>query len=891
MSIVRLTWIWLLCCGAATAAELTHGPMVGHTTSTTTRIWVRADQECDFQVRVTPHQGGNGELSERIRLRAEDNFCGSVRTDKLRSKTLYRYEVLLNGQPQDPSLTQTLTTFPDSSAPGIVRIGFGHSVIGPGEQVTWRAIGEKEPDLFILMGDNIYSNSTEPAKQRQMYLHFRADPHFRAFGAKTPIYAVWDDHDYGVNNSDRTQPGKKRSLKTFNELWPNPPLENRQGPGIWSRFSVGQAELFLLDVRYHRSPNTDPDGPEKTMLGTEQRDWLADSLAKSQAVFKFPVSGSSWNCGGKEAWNHQFTYEYDWLLNKIIETKVSGVILLGGDQHLHKIGVRPRETWGGYDLHEWMAGQIWNKFESQKLRGFLRGFGMITIDTTVTPATSRLEFFDGQGGPRQGRRILYTPPGALRTLWDSPPGVLGEKPPRSVDGELRPNSSGPVWESLPQSTSETLTEDDLRLPHSEPLSDSKSAPTFSKLKEFNVVASPAANNRTAITHVTLIDGRGGDPVPDATVLISGNRIEAVGSAKDLQVPADTEVIDGTGLSVLPGLIDSHFHIGSSSDMLTIPSLFLSHGVTTARDPGRPIEVYAPLKGPKSLAPRLFLTGPHFDQDPPAWPKNAVVIDSPTHAGKAVRKYVEEGATGIKVYFRLSLESVQQTCKTAGELGIPVTAHLELIDADDAIEAGVIGIEHVTSFGTVLADPRLAGSFRDSVMEENDARKDGRYRLWAGIQFDKNKRVQPLLDLIVKKGVFVSPTLATFERRAGDRKTQDFHVQGFEKMMQFVGRCQDAGAIVVTGSHTWSKHVDLGWAFQREMELLVESGLTPLEVISASTINNARFLGCAERLGTLEAGKLADLVLVQGRPDKNIRAMYDVRRVMQNGVWYDDMQKN
>lgn len=463
MNTVRLAVAWLTFCAGAVGAELTHGPMVGHTTHTMTRIWVRADEQCDLQVRLVPQQGGDAKLSQKVRLLAKDNFCGSVRTDGLRSKTTYSYHVMLDDRPQVLSTAQTLTTFPPPGKSGVVRIGFGHSLIGSGDQVIWRAIAAKKPDLFILMGDNIYSDSTNPSKQRRMYLAFRADPCFRAFGATTPIYAVWDDHDYGKNNSDRTQPGKQRSLKTFNELWPNPPSQARRTPGIWTRFTVGQAEFFLLDVRYHRSPNRDLDGPEKTMLGAEQRTWLVDAIAESTAVFKFPVSGSSWNCGGAEAWNHQFTYEYDWILKHIAEKRVSGIVLLGGDQHFHKIGVRPGESWGGYDLHEWMAGQLWNRSESQRRHGMYRGFGLITLDTAAAPATARLEFFDQQGNPRKGRRILYTTPGALRVLWDSPPGVTGKQPPRSTDGELRPKTSGPLWDSLPATTGETLTEEDLRL--------------------------------------------------------------------------------------------------------------------------------------------------------------------------------------------------------------------------------------------------------------------------------------------------------------------------------------------------------------------------------------------------------------------------------------------
>ena len=323
--------------------------------------------------------------------------------------------------------------------------------------MVWKAVAGKNPDLFLLMGDNIYSNSTEPAKQRGMYLAYRADPYFRAFGATVPIYAVWDDHDYGTNNSDRTQPGKERSLKTFNELWPNPSAAASDGAGIWSKFTVGQSEFYLLDVRYHRSPDDDPDGPEKTMLGAEQLQWFQSSLVDSGSVFKFPVSGSSWNCGGVEAWNHRYLHEYDSILARVRARRVDGIVLLGGDQHQSSITVRPKESWGGYDLHEWMAGRLWAGHRTNEIEGF----GLITVDTTADPPTVRLEFFDQRGRPYQGKRLLYTTPGALRALWDSPPGSMGV-PLRSADGEIRHTTSGAVWDAMPSTTGETLTLDDLR---------------------------------------------------------------------------------------------------------------------------------------------------------------------------------------------------------------------------------------------------------------------------------------------------------------------------------------------------------------------------------------------------------------------------------------------
>jgi len=140
------------------------------------------------------------------------------------------------------------------------------------------------------------------------------------------------------------------------------------------------------------------------------------------------------------------------------------IILLGGDQHFCKIAVRSRESWGGYDLHEWMAGKIWN-YKSDRDKGYYRAFGLITINTTEKSATAQLEYFDHLGNPHQGRRILYTTLGSLRCLLDSPSGVTGvSKKDLGYIDRLRPKTSGPLWEVMPETTGETLTERDLGWP-------------------------------------------------------------------------------------------------------------------------------------------------------------------------------------------------------------------------------------------------------------------------------------------------------------------------------------------------------------------------------------------------------------------------------------------
>ena len=211
------------------------------------------------------------------------------------------------------------------------------------------------------------------------------------------------------------------------------------------------------------------------------------------------------------------------------------------------------------------------------------------------------------------------------------------------------------------------------------------------------------------------------------------------------------------------------------------------------------------------------------------------------------------------------------------------AHLEIVDARDAIRAGMDGIEHATSFGTALLPLREAEKYRQAVLADNNARREGRYQLWNAINLN-TPQAASLFELIANRGVVVSPTLAVFERQRGDKDVTDVHVHGFKQMEAFVGLAHKAGASIVVGSHSDVPHAKKGWAYQRELELLVESGLTPMEAIVAGTMNNARYFRIADRLGSLEAGKVADLILVEGDPSQNISNMRRLKRVMLNGVW-------
>ncbi len=400
------------------------------------------------------------------------------------------------------------------------------------------------------------------------------------------------------------------------------------------------------------------------------------------------------------------------------------------------------------------------------------------------------------------------------------------------------------------------------------------------LREVNEVARPATTQIVAITGATLIDGRGGAPVPDAVVVLRGDKIAAVGTRKTIAVPPGAEVVEARGLTLMPGLIDSHFHIDGDNGL---PALYLRHGITSIRDPGAWIESYdAPRKAGDPI-PRLFLADPHLDSYGPAYPEDSVVVRDADEARDVVNRNIDRGASSIKVYFRLPLGLIKIVTGTAHARGVPVTAHLEIVDATDAIRAGVDGIEHITSFGTSLLAPREAEIYRQAVLKDNNARRDGRYKMWSEIDL-ASPRVKNVLDLIVKQGTFVSATLAVFEKRNGDRDTTEMHVRGFANMLKFVGLAKQAGARIVAGSHSSVPHAERGWAYQRELELLVESGLTPMQAIVAATTEQARFFHNAERLGSIEVGKIADLILVEGDPSRDITAMRRVKRVMLNGKW-------
>ena len=374
------------------------------------------------------------------------------------------------------------------------------------------------------------------------------------------------------------------------------------------------------------------------------------------------------------------------------------------------------------------------------------------------------------------------------------------------------------------------------------------------------------------------------------MIVTNGKITAIGNTGNVKIPAGAEVVDGRGMSLLPGFIDAHFHIDGMNDL---PALFLQHGVTSLRDPGAWMETYDLARKSGKPTPRLFLSGPHLDMFPPAYPSDAYVVRDASEAVTQVNRAADQGASMIKVYFRLPPSIIREVCKAAHQRGLPVSGHLEITEAVEAIEAGLDGIEHITSFGLSLTPTKEREQYRQMILRDNNARRQGRYDVWSKIN-PNGSMADSLARYLLKKKTFVDPTLGAFEYQFplnnnasvndSTSVTDSVKWKGFQHMKAFTGRLSKMGVPVVLGSHSMIPYAETGWAFQREMELLVESGLTNAQVIVAATMENARFFRIAHKLGSIEKGKIADLVLVKGNPLENISDARNIQKVMLNGKW-------
>lgn len=220
----------------------------------------------------------------------------------------------------------------------------------------FETMNQMPSDFMLWLGDNVYLREADYSSAsgiRYRYSHDRQTPILQPFLASRPHYAIWDDHDFGPNDSNMSFPLRDVATQTFNDYWANPAPAAPDGKGVYTQFSWSDADFFLLDNRYFRTSHrlSDKD-PEKTYLGKTQMQWLKNALLTSRAAFKFVVSGSQiLNPLNDFECMTQYKREYDELLNFIVEQRVEGVVFLSGDRHYSEvIKITPPNAYPLYDI-------------------------------------------------------------------------------------------------------------------------------------------------------------------------------------------------------------------------------------------------------------------------------------------------------------------------------------------------------------------------------------------------------------------------------------------------------------------------------------------------------------------------------------------------------------
>jgi alkaline phosphatase D len=273
------------------------------------------------------------------------------------------------------------------------------------------AIAAKHPGLMLWLGDNVYLQQPDLFDPQSMAMRYRRQREFEPLQGlltATTHLAIWDDHDYGPNDSDASYVFKGATLKLFQRYWPNPSFGLPDVPGAFGSARYGDVLFFLLDDRYYRSPDRWPDGPDKTMFGTRQLEWLKQALVSApRNAIKIIIGGSQfWSRTNRlEGW-HQFWSERSAFAEWLVERKIDGVIFLSGDRHFSELLKIERP--GAYPLYEFTSSPLTSRPPARidaadrdnpdVVPGTLvvkRQFGLIRVSGPGDDRRLTLESYDG----------------------------------------------------------------------------------------------------------------------------------------------------------------------------------------------------------------------------------------------------------------------------------------------------------------------------------------------------------------------------------------------------------------------------------------------------------------------------------------------------------------
>ncbi len=450
----------------------------------------------------------------------------------------------------------------------------------------------------------------------------------------------------------------------------------------------------------------------------------------------------------------------------------------------------------------------------------------------------------------------------------------------------------------------------------------------------------AQSTTVAIRGVTIVDVTNGTLQPGQTVLVEGNRIGTAGNSSEVDVPPDATVVAGEGAYLVPGLWDTHVHSvwapGADAGIGSLPGedwqfpLFLAHGITGVRNMndatadvtlGLTNEVKRRVAEGDLPGPRVLANGPSIDGDPPL-PTNPVVVRTAAEARAVVDSLADAGADFIKVYENLSREAYFAIMDRARRRGLPVDGHVPFrVTAEEVAEAGQRTVEHPEALAAGCSTEAEAAreEFASALVDYESLPDDEKFLVqfrYYGALYDAwdPAACTATFEALRRNGVAVAADFAYHRvvnldqvlsdtasmrfvpravRRAWENELDSETGRMFQSILrpmlpvqeEQVRRFHEAGGTLLAATDVGAPPAVPGVSLHDNLELLVEAGITPLEALQTATLNPARALDLGESLGTIETGKLADLVLLEANPLEDIRNTRRIRAVIADGRLY------
>ena len=427
---------------------------------------------------------------------------------------------------------------------------------------------------------------------------------------------------------------------------------------------------------------------------------------------------------------------------------------------------------------------------------------------------------------------------------------------------------------------------------------------------------PSPNDLVVINNVSVVDVRSGALLADQTVILERNRIASVGPSKSAKYPRNAPSVNGRGYFLIPGLWDMHVHLVfgdwfPGAQDITLP-LLIANGVTGVRDMGSELGAVQDwrneIEAGRLLGPRIFTAGPMLDGPKPRFP-SSIAITTPEDGRHAVDTLKQRGADFIKLQSLIPREAVFAIAEEAKKQEISFEGHVpDSVRASEMSEAGMRSFEH------------LIGIFEGSSPTEDDFLKSGKTEGRFLATYDP-ARAAVLAALLAKNQTWQCPTLV-WERGGNLIDVTDFAKDGrakyvpaawknktwkrftdeitkgygsddiavrkkfIEKELEVVQLLHKAGVPFLAGTDTPpGVYVFPGFSLHEELQRFVAAGFTPLEALQTATLNPARFLAMEEQIGTIEKGKLADLVLLSANPLDDISNTQKIAAVIVNGHYH------